>query len=84
MRGSGRRGAMRYTVKIDKQACMGAGRCVSYAPAAFGFDENDTSTALDTMASVPDADILRAAELCPVSAIAVYDERGEELFPRDR
>jgi ferredoxin len=72
---------MPYRVSVDKQACMGAGRCVSYAPAAFGFDEDDTSTPLETISTVPDEQILRAAELCPVSAISVFDEQGRELYP---
>ena len=72
---------MRYTVRVDKQGCIGAGKCVAYAPEAFDFDENDTSEPLPTIVDVPDAQILQAARLCPVSAITVYDECGRELFP---
>ena len=74
---------MRYTVKVDKQTCIGAGKCVAYAPEAFDFDENDASEPLPSIANVPDEQILQAARLCPVSAITVYDEQGSEIFPNE-
>ena len=74
---------MNYRVVVDKEICIGAGKCVGHAPAAFGFDEDDTSTPLDTIAKVADALILEAAKLCPVSAITVFDSDGRELFPAE-
>ncbi len=74
---------MRYTVKVDKPTCIGSGKCVAYAPEAFDFDENDTSEPLPTIVDVPDAQILQAARLCPVSAIAVLDEAGRQIFPEE-
>ena len=73
---------MRYRAIVDKSSCIGSGRCVGHAPLAFGFDENDTSEVLTTIAEVPDERILQAAKLCPVTAITVYDEEGVELYPQ--
>jgi ferredoxin len=72
-----------YTVRVDKSACISAGKCVGHAPGAFGFDEDDTSTPLPTLGSVPDEVILAAARLCPVSAISVADADGREIFSGD-
>jgi ferredoxin len=74
---------MAYQVRVDKDICMGAGKCVGHAPRAFGFDENGTSTPLESITSVPDATILEAARLCPVSAISVVDSDGQEVFPAE-
>jgi ferredoxin len=71
---------VKYRVRVDKDICMGAGKCVGHAPAAFGFDENETSTPLETIDTVPDTTILEAARLCPVSAITVLDADGLEIF----
>jgi ferredoxin len=72
-----------YRVAVDKEICIGSGKCVGHAPAAFGFDENDTSSPLESINTVADATILEAAKLCPVSAISVFDSDGRELFPAE-
>ncbi len=74
---------MTYRVRVDKDLCMGAGKCVGHAPRAFAFDENDTSTPLESISTVPDETILEAAKLCPVSAISVFDADGREIFPAE-
>lgn len=74
---------MTYGVEVDKHVCMSAGKCVGHAPAAFGFDADDTSMPLPTIHTVSDAVILEAAKLCPVSAITVLDADGRKVFPAD-
>ena len=54
--------------------CIGDAMCETFAPKVFVLNENRQS---DTAAN-----ILEAAENCPVSAITVVEEEtGETLFP---
>lgn len=69
------------TVKIDRLLCVGFGDCIDVAPAAFEFDGDGIATLLDTAGSVTRQRILEACEACPVDALVVLDEGGEQLLP---
>ncbi len=70
----------RIAVQIDRTLCFGFGDCVDTAPGVFALDESDKAVVLD-----PDAEdvdfILEAAQNCPVDAIIVVDEDGEQIYP---
>ena len=73
--------ARKLRVWVDRQVCVGNAMCEAIAPKAFRLDENRQSEAVDPAAE-SEAQILEAAENCPVSAIFVEDEEtGERLFP---
>ncbi len=68
-------------ITVDHNICVGNAMCETFAPKVFVLNEDRQSEAV-----APDADteanILEAAENCPVSAITVVDEEtGETLFP---
>jgi ferredoxin len=70
----------RVRIEVDRQLCYGFGDCVDSLPEVFALDEEDTATVLDPDAA-PLYDILEAAQNCPVDAIIVTDEDGEQLYP---
>jgi ferredoxin len=62
--------------KIDEYACAGHGDCAVVAPDVF--DVQDIAVVIGTG---PDDLIMEAARACPSAAIAVYDERGAQVYP---
>lgn len=73
--------ARKLKVWVDHTACVGNAMCKSIAPKVFRLNDDRQSEAVDPTADT-EANILEAAENCPVSAIFVEDaETGERLFP---
>jgi len=73
-------GRNRVTIEIDRQLCYGFGDCVDTAPAVFALDDEDVSVVIDPDGAPLD-DIVEAAQNCPVDAIAILDEDGEQIYP---
>ena len=67
-------------IEVDRALCYGFGDCVDSLPAVFALDDEDTAIVLDPDAAPLD-DILEAAQNCPVDAIIVTGEDGEQLYP---
>jgi ferredoxin len=67
-------------IVIDRTLCVGFGDCVDVAPEAFALDDDGIAVFV-TPASVDRERLLRACASCPVDALCVYDERGEQLVP---
>jgi ferredoxin len=71
---------MRVTVIVDPELCVGSSDCVRLLPGAFWIDES-----LGVSVPLPDAgaadiqSLLRARRNCPTQAIALHDERGDQL-----
>jgi len=73
--------ARKLKVQVDHTACVGNAMCEAIATHAFRLNDNRQSEVVDPAAD-SEAQILEAAENCPVSAISVEDaETGEKLFP---
>ena len=70
----------RIAIEVDRALCYGFGDCVDSLPAVFALDDEDTAIVLDVDAAPVD-DILEAAQNCPVDAIIVTGEDGEQLYP---
>jgi ferredoxin len=70
----------RVTIEVDRQLCYGFGDCVDTAPAVFALDDEDVSVVIDPDGAPLD-DIVEAAQNCPVDAIAILDEDGEQIYP---
>jgi ferredoxin len=60
-------------VEIDRDACIGAGNCVRYAPQAFDLDDDDIAIVLEPGSEPPEA-LRRAEQGCPSGAIFVTTE----------
>jgi ferredoxin len=67
-------------VKVDRDLCVGISNCVAVAPSVFKLDESGKAIVLNA-ASVSEAKLMSAAESCPVNAIIVEDEDGNQLYP---
>jgi ferredoxin len=62
--------------RVDELACAGHGDCAVVAPDVF--DVEDVALVIGTG---PDDLILEAAKVCPSTAIAVFDESGDQVYP---
>ncbi|MDP2917197.1 MAG: ferredoxin [Dehalococcoidia bacterium] len=67
-------------VKVDRDICIGVGNCVAFAPTVFKLDDENKAVVLD-VASADEKTIMEAAESCPVSAIIIEDDNGNQLYP---
>jgi ferredoxin len=70
---------MGYPVSVDRDTCISSGNCVRGAPEAFAFDEEDVSTPQPGVSALPPDQLLRVARSCPVGAIHVFYEDGQEI-----
>lgn len=67
-------------VKVDRDACIGVGNCVAFAPTVFQLDKENKAVVLD--ASSVDLDtLIEAAKSCPENAITIEDDEGNQLYP---
>lgn len=71
------------TVVIDRESCIGSGACIKVAPQMLELDDQEIVTFTE---DAEDLDIgreqvLEACQVCPVDALSVYDEDGEQLVP---
>lgn len=67
-------------IVVDREACIGAAPCVTVAPGVFQLDEDFKAYVVDPKGA-DDATILLAAQACPVQAILLYDEAGNQIYP---
>ncbi|KKQ76901.1 MAG: hypothetical protein US98_C0020G0005 [Parcubacteria group bacterium GW2011_GWC1_38_6] len=70
------------TIKIDQEACISCGTCVSFAPKTFELDKNSKSQVKEK----PDQSkhkIMEAAQSCAVDAIIITDKKtAKKLWPK--
>ncbi len=65
-----------YRVEIDRTLCIGYGLCAQTAPRSLRLGADSL---VETVAEiVDDEDVVEAALLCPMSAIAVHAEDGRQ------
>lgn len=83
-------------IVVDRDLCIGAAPCVSVAPEVFELDEEYKAVvkikgrkkgvnraAREELEAVAmnNETLLAAAQSCPVKAIFLYDEEGEQIYP---
>lgn len=69
------------TVGIDRESCISSGNCIKVAPGLFEFDE-ETVCSFPAKIRAPDREtVIEACRVCPVEALRVKDDSGEELVP---
>jgi ferredoxin len=69
------------TIKVDRNACISAASCVSIAPGTFQLDEEEGKVMIVDPAKDDIEEIITAAKSCPVGAITIIDEDGQQLWP---
>lgn len=67
-------------VKVDRNLCIGVGNCVAAAPTVFELDKNNKAVVLRPD-SVDESTLMNAAESCPVDAIIIEDDNGNQVYP---
>lgn len=70
-----------WTVEVDHNVCIGAAPCTAMAPNTFALDDTGKAAILATADAEDQETILNAAQGCPVSAIIIKDENGNQIFP---
>jgi ferredoxin len=70
----------KVAIEVDRALCYGFGDCVDSLPNVFALDDEDTAIVLDSDAAPLD-DIVEAAQNCPVDAIIITDEDGDQIYP---
>lgn len=71
----------KWTMRIDRNLCIGAATCVALAPKAWALDDEAKAIILDTADQETDQALLDAAKGCPVMAIIITDENGKQIYP---
>jgi ferredoxin len=71
---------MPYRITIDRELCASNAECVSLAPEVFELDDEDICVVANPEGA-KDKRILLAARACPVDAITLVDESGEQVWP---
>jgi ferredoxin len=59
-----------YRIQVDRSLCSGMASCVKIAPDSFDLDQEGIAV----VAGIADERAVEAAECCPLSAIAVFDQ----------
>ena len=84
----------KFILKLDRSRCIGCGACASICPNVFTVAEDGKSTIkegkpsseLDVVEKPVEGEDLEcaknAAQACPVEAIRVLTEGGEEIAPK--
>jgi ferredoxin len=68
------------TVIIEPDQCIGTGACVSIAPSHLEMnDRNVVSFVENPTEDISREAIIEACEVCPVEALRVLDETGEQI-----
>jgi ferredoxin len=69
-------------VRVDRESCTGVQNCVAIAPEYFEMDNEGVARVIKADVLEKDEDlILDAAENCPVEAIILEDDEGDQIYP---
>lgn len=80
-------------IKVDPDLCIGAASCVTVDPSHFEMNDENKAFVIDRDApktyertvELTDEEfetLILAAESCPTLAISLFNEAGEQIFPR--
>jgi len=67
-------------VKIDRELCTSVATCIAVAPNTFELDDEGIAIIKNPKGD-DEKTILQAAQSCPVNAILVYDDHGQQIHP---
>jgi len=69
------------TVRIDRMLCIGTGNCTNLAPEVFVIREDNIVDFKEDPPDIEEGRLEEAASLCPVDALIVEDEDGQQIVP---
>jgi ferredoxin len=67
-------------VIVDRDLCQGIGNCVAIVPGVFKLDKENKAEATH-IEDISQEKIREAAESCPLDAIILQDDEGEQIYP---
>ena len=67
-------------IVVDQDICIGSAPCVTIAPGVFQLNDDNKAYIVDPN-SADSETLLLAAQACPVQAIFLYDEEGNQIYP---
>lgn len=67
-------------ITVDRDLCIGAAPCVTVAPGVFQMDDENKAYVINPEGADAET-ILLAAQACPVMAIIIEDEDGNQIYP---
>lgn len=65
---------------VDRNLCIGAASCIAVAPGVFELDSENKAIVYNDKGADAET-ILLAAKSCPTSAVLVFDEEGNQIYP---
>jgi ferredoxin len=68
-------------IVVDRDLCIAAVSCVAVAADLWELDDESKAVVKDANA-VDDATLIASAEACPTKAIYLYDNDGNQIFPK--
>ena len=71
-----------HKIVVDRKACIGAATCVVVSPDAFDLDNENIAIIKPGAENLSDAQLLMGAQACPIAAISLFDEQGNQIFPK--
>lgn len=71
---------MAYRILVNRELCESNAECVSLAPTVFELDDDEFCVVVNPEGAKSKR-ILDAARACPVDAITLIDEGGEQVWP---
>lgn len=72
----------KYSIRVDRDLCIGAATCVALATKTFELDGEAKAIILDSADGEIPETIVDAALGCPTAAIIIEDENGNKVFPK--
>jgi ferredoxin len=69
------------TVRVDRLLCVGFGDCIDVAPELWAFDDDGIVVFVDPLPDIDRSRLIASCEVCPVDALSVHDEDGNQLVP---
>jgi len=73
---------MAYRAEVDRKLCVSVASCVAIAGNTFELDQEGIAK-VKKQGGDSDETILQAAQSCPVNAIAIYDDKGVKIYPKE-
>ena len=68
-------------IKVDRNLCTSVASCVAVAPHTFELDEQGIAVVKNPKGD-DEKTIMAAAESCPVNAIIIMDDEGNQIYPK--
>jgi ferredoxin len=69
------------TVRIDRAVCISTSNCMKVAPEVFQFDDENICSFKGDAPDIERERLIDACDVCPVDALIVLDEAGQQLVP---